>query len=76
MAIELAKEDSDEDVIIAAYRPRLELFNNKIRYLNPFNFRAPLIFAQERCAKIKGTRKRLIFAHSAAQKLKGARNRN
>ena len=30
----------------------------------------PLIFAQEKCAKIKGARKRPIFAHSAA------RNRN
>ena len=48
----------------------------KVEYLNTFNFRAPLIFAQERCAKIKGARKRPIFAHLAAQKLKGARNRN
>ena len=42
-------------------------------YLNPINFRAPLIFAQRRCAKIKGARNRPIFAHSAARKLKGAR---
>ena len=41
--------------------------------LNPINFRAPLIFAQRRCAKIKGARNRPIFAHSAARKLKGAR---
>ena len=33
----------------------------------------PLIFAQRRCAKIKGARNRPIFAHSAARKLKGAR---
>ena len=53
-----------------------ENIKNKFEYLNTFNFRAPFIFAQEKCAKIKGARKRPIFAHSAARKLKGARNRN
>ena len=45
-------------------------------YLNTLNFRAPLIFAQEKCAEIKGARKWPIFAHSTARKLNGARNRN
>ena len=48
----------------------------KCIYLNTLNFRAPLIFAHKKCAKIKGARKRPFFAHSAARKLKGARNRN
>ena len=38
-------------------------------YLNPNFFRAPLIFAQQRRAKINGARKRPIFAQLGARKL-------
>ena len=41
-------------------------------YLIPFNFRAPLIFAQLKRAKNEGARKWPIFAHDGARKLKGA----
>ena len=30
MAIELAKKDSDENAVTAAYKPRIDLFNGKI----------------------------------------------
>ena len=41
----------------------------KIRYLTPINFRAPLVFAHSRCAKIKGGNS----AHKPRAKIKGAR---
>ena len=44
----------------------------KQTYLIPFNFRAPLIFAQLKRAKNERARKWPIFAHDGARKLKGA----
>ena len=46
-----------------------DLMSKIVEYLNPIFFRAPLIFAQQRRAKINGERKRPIFAQLGARKL-------
>ena len=38
-------------------------------YLNPINFRAPLIFVHYECAKINGAINRQFFAHLGARNL-------
>ena len=54
--------------VIASKQSIAESFNKY--YLIPFNFRAPLIFAQLKRAKNEGARKWPIFAHDGARELK------
>ena len=48
---------------------RPKKYCHDIYYLNPIFFRAPLIFAYQRRAKINGALKRPIFAQFGARKL-------